>query len=382
MNKHLIALAAAALLAGCGGGSDDTTSTANTPAAAAAQMRTAMAAQAQTQVKVSAAVSPAQAAEQLLNFAESTFPNYFPVHQATGTFDPFLYRYYPQTGIYVGVVVKANMGYTMDGVYVMGGPFGDSPVYVGQLSSFITPVDPGTGGPTGPNNGCYDLALHDATGTRIVVVMQHSGISTGTQTMDWLVKGPKTFEGQSAIETDFRISGTMTTQGQTASSDFTTTSYGRATGSAEFTSYGSQTSNTSNMPGGFTSTSATKTVYTPPWVSRVFGLAVGQSTTESSTAAITTTTTLSGPGVTLPPTTTTTTTTSTMTTKFVGREQVTVPAGTYNTCKFEVTNAGVTGVTTSWVIDGKGIPVKGTTTVDSAQQTHEATSVTLNGQRL
>jgi hypothetical protein len=379
MNKHLIAIAAAAFLAGCGGGSDEATmSNASTPAAAAAHMRSAMAAQ----VRVSAAVSPAQAAEQLLNYAESTFPNFFPVHQTTGTYDPFLFRYYPQTGVYVGVVVKANMGFTLDGVYVMGGPFGNAPMYVGQLSTFITPVDPGTGGPTGPNNGCYDLALQDATGTRIVVVMQHSGISTGTQTMDWLVKGPKTFENQSAIETEFRLSGTMTTQGQTASTDFTTMSYGRATGSAEFTSYGSQTSNTNSMPGGFTSTSATKTVYTPPWVSRVFALAVGQSTTESSTSAITSTTTLSGPGVTLPPTTTTTTTTSTMTTKFVGREQVTVPAGTYNTCKFEITNAGVTGVTTSWVIDGKGIPVKGTTTIDSSQQTHEATSVTLNGQRL
>ncbi len=382
MTKHLIALAAAAFLAGCGGGSDEstTTSTANTPAAAAAQLRTAMSAQGG--VKVAAAVSPAQAAEQLLNFAETTFPNFFPSHQSTGTFDPFLFRYYPQTGIYVGVVVKANMGFTLDGVYVMGGPFGNAPVYVGQLSQFITPVDPGTGGPTGPNNGCYDLALHDATGTRIVVVMQHSGVSTGTQTMDWLVKGPKTFEGQSAIETDFRISGTMTAQGQTSSTDFTTTSYGRATGSAEVTSYGSQTSKTTSMPGGFTQTSSTKTVYTPPWVSRVFALAVGQSTTESSTSVITTTTSMSGTGVTLPPTTTTTTTTSTMTTKFVGREQVTVPAGTYNTCKFETTNAGVSGVTTSWVIDGKGIPVKGSTSGDGFQQTHEATSVTLNGQRL
>ena len=385
MTKHLIALAAAALLAGCGGGSDETattTSTASTPAAAAAQFRTALAAQGGT--KVSAAVSPEQAAEQLLNFAESTFPNFFPSHQTTATFDPFLFRYYPQTGAYVGVVVKANMGFTLDGVYVMGGPFGDTPTYVGQLSNFITPVDPGTGtgGPTGPNNGCYDLALNDATGTRIVVVMQHSGVSTGTQTMDWLVKGPKTFEGQSAIETEFRLSGTMTVQGQTATSDFTTTSYGRATGSAEFTSYGTQSSNSTSMPGGFTSTSTTKSVYTPPWVSRVFALAIGQSTTESSTSAITTTTSMSGGGVTLPPTTTTTTTTSTMTTKFVGREQVTVPAGTYNTCKFEITNAGVTGVTTTWVIDGKGIPVKGSTSVDSTLQTHEATSVTLNGQRL
>ena len=41
MNKHLIAIAAAAFLAGCGGGSDESASTStSTPAAAAAQLRT------------------------------------------------------------------------------------------------------------------------------------------------------------------------------------------------------------------------------------------------------------------------------------------------------------------------------------------------------
>ena len=384
MTKHLMALAAAAFLSGCGGGSDEatTTSTASTPAAAAAQFRAALAAQGGT--KVAAAVSPAQAAEQLLNFAEANFPSLFPTHQATGTLDPFLFRYYPQTGIYVGVVVKAGMGFTLDGVYLLGGPFGNTPFYVGQLGNFITPVDPGTGTgtPTGPNNGCYDLALNDATGTRIVVVMQHTGTSTGTQTMDWTVKGPKTFEGQSAIETTLRLSGTMTVQGETASSDFTTTNYGRATGSAEFTSYGSESSRTSAAPGGFSSTSATKMVYTPPWVSRVYALAVGQSTTETSTSVTTTTNSITAGGVTLPPTTTSATTNSTLTTKFVGREQVTVPAGTYNTCKFEVTTSGIGGVTTTWVIDGKGIPVKSTTTGSGVQETQEATSVKLNGQNL
>jgi hypothetical protein len=379
MNKHLIALAAAAFLAGCGGGSDDTT--ASTPAAAAAQMRTAMAAQAQTQVKVSAAVSPAQAAEQLLNFAESTFPNFFPVHQATGTFDPFLFRFYPQTGIYVGVVVKANMGYTMDGVYVMGGPFGDSPVYVGQLSSFITPVDPGTGGPTGPNNGCYDLALLETAGTRVDLTMQHSGDATGTVTQVWTINGAKTFEGHSTVETQIKHTGSLTTSGVTAPTDMDFKSYQKRTGDAEVTHHGAEGVVRSSF-GGFEITSTSKTVYNPLWVDNQYGLAVGQTMTQSSTATITMTN-AGIPGVPSTPTTTTSTTTQTI--KFVGREQVTVPANTYSACKFETTSSGsgASSTTTIWVIDGKGIPVKMQISVSGVvNSTQEATSVKLNGQAL
>lgn len=380
MNKHLIALAAAALVAGCGGGSDDTTSTASTPAAAAAQMRTAMAAQAQTQVKVSAAVSPAQAAEQLLNFAESTFPNFFPVHQATGTFDPFLFRFYPQTGIYVGVVVKANMGYTMDGVYVMGGPFGDSPVYVGQLSSFITPVDPGTGGPTGPNNGCYDLGLLDTAGTRVDLTYQHIGESSGTVSHVWTINGARTFEGHAATETQIVMSGSLTTAGTASTIDMETKGYAKRTGDAEVTNYGAEGVMRSSIAG-FNMTTTTKTVYNPLWVDRQYGLAVGQSLTQSSTATITSTTT-GIPGV--PATPNTTTTTTTQTTKFVGREQVTVPAKTFSACKFETTFPDVpNSVTTTWVIDGKGIPVKTQITVGGVvSSTQQATVVKLNGQAL
>jgi hypothetical protein len=381
MNKHLIALAAAAFLAGCGGGSDESVSTASTPAAAAAQLRIAMSAQAVTQVKVAAAVSPAQAAEQLLNFAESTFPNFFPVHQTTATFDPFLFRYYPQTGVYVGVVVKANMGYTLDGVYVMGGPFGDAPMYVGQLSAFITPVDPGTGGPTGPNNGCYDLAMLDTAGTRVDLTMQHTGDSTGTITQVWTINGAKTFEGHASVETQIKHTGTLTSAGVSAPTDMDIKGYQKRTGDAEVTHHGAEAVIRSSI-GGFDMTSTSKTVYNPLWVDNQYGLAVGQSVTQTSTATITSTTT-GIPG--LPATPTTTTSTTTQTVKFVGREQVTVPANTYSACKFETTFAasGVNSVTTIWVIDGKGIPVKTQISVNGVvNSTQQATSVKLNGQAL
>ena len=389
MNKHLIALAAATVfLAGCGGGSDETasTSTASTPAAAAAQFRTTLAAQAQAQggAKVAAAVSPTQAAEQLLNFAESTFPNFFPSHQATATLDPFLFRYYPQTGVYIGVVVKAGMGATLDGVYVMGGPFGNAPMYVGQLNQFITPVDPGTGGNgnvSGPNNGCYDLGLLETTGNRVDLTMQHSGDSTGTLTQVWTVNGAKTFEGHAAVELQIKQTGTLTVEGVAAPVNMDAKGYNKRTGDFEVTLYGSESTINASVSG-FNMVTTTKTVDTPPSVDRQYGLAAGQSVTQTTTYAITSTTT-GIPG--LPATPQTSTSTTTQTVKFVGRENVTVPAKTYSACKFETTfsTSGVTSTTTTWVIDGKGIPVKIQSTVNGAiTSTQEATSVQLNGQNL
>jgi hypothetical protein len=54
------------------------------------------------------------------------------------------------------VVVSEGTGFLFNGVYVMGGPFGDAPRYVGQLTSFITPTEPG---PVSQFNGNYDLRL-------------------------------------------------------------------------------------------------------------------------------------------------------------------------------------------------------------------------------
>jgi hypothetical protein len=378
MNKHLIALATAALLAGCGGGADEAAPSAApaTPAAAASQLRTTLAAQ---PIRVNA-VTPAQAADQLMNFAETTFPMYFPSHQATGTLDPFLFRYYPQTGVYLGVVVKANMGYTLNGVYVMGGPFGDAPLYVGQLTQFITPTDPGTGGPTGPNNGCYDLGLLEATGTRVDLTMLHNGDSTGTVNQVWTVNGPKTFEGVSAVETLIKMTGSLTSEGTTANVDSETKGYDKRTGDAEVTSYGMEMVIRTSLAG-FDLTMTSKSVGNPPSVDRHYGLAAGQSVTQSSTTTVTSVTT-GIPGV--PPTPNTSTSTTTETIKFVGREQVTVPAKTFNACKFETTIAGVPNeVTTMWVIDGKGIPVKiQHTTNGVVTQTQQATVVKVNGQAL
>ena len=62
-----------------------------------------------------------------------------------------------------------------------------------------------------------------------------------------------------------------------------------------------------------------------------------------------------------------------------------MPAKTFSACKFETTfsSGGVSSLTTIWVIDGKGIPVKTQVSVNGVvNSTQEATSVKLNGQAL
>jgi uncharacterized delta-60 repeat protein len=86
------------------------------------------------------AVDAATAAAQLLDYAEAQLPGYFPTREATQQFAPFAFRHYPDTGIYLGVVLADGAGYPAQGVYVMGGPFGDAPVAVGQLTDYVTPA--------------------------------------------------------------------------------------------------------------------------------------------------------------------------------------------------------------------------------------------------
>lgn len=367
-----LTLLAAALMTACGGG--DTAASSTTASLAAAPREQAQ------------AVTPEDAARQLLDFAEgSVFKSYFPNHPDTQTFGPFRFRYYPTTGVYLGVVVAADTTYGPVGaVYVMGGPFGAAPTKVGLLTDFITPVDTGGGGgggATGANNGCYDLAIADTPGTRGVVEYRYTGKTSGTGTVDWTVGGLTAFEGSSGYETVLK-----TTDALTAPEPGTTVldikSYSKRTGDAEVTNYGTVSSGAFSQ-GGFSGTLTTKSVYTPPWASRIFGLALGGTLSETSTMSTSSTFTVPGLPVSLPPTTGTST--STTVTTYAANETITVPAGTYSTCRFDMTYPGSPAgtSTTQWVLRGKGVPVRIVTkaagAVDSVQ---EATSITLNGSRL
>lgn len=119
IRSGLLSTAAAALLAACGGGEDVTGGLQSSPAADA--------------VFPLRAASAASVADQLMDFAESAYPQYFPGHQVSLDLPPYRYRHYPETGIYLGVAD--------DVVYVMGGTFGGVPRALGPVTAYITPVD-------------------------------------------------------------------------------------------------------------------------------------------------------------------------------------------------------------------------------------------------
>ncbi len=84
--------------------------------------------------------APAEMARQLMDFGERRYPHYFPDRGAAQSSAPFIYRYYPSTGAYLGVVVQGGSAYVMNGVYVLGGPFGEVLTHVGLVSDFLQPA--------------------------------------------------------------------------------------------------------------------------------------------------------------------------------------------------------------------------------------------------
>lgn len=82
----------------------------------------------------------AEAAAQLLDFGEREYADLFPGSAANQTSGPFIYRYYPTLGHYLGVAVQSDARTVLNGVYVMGAAFGDEPRFVGLLTDFIVPV--------------------------------------------------------------------------------------------------------------------------------------------------------------------------------------------------------------------------------------------------
>jgi hypothetical protein len=173
--RWLGAAVIAVVAAGCGGASQDEPA-ASGPQAAVATLR------AQSLALSAAGVSAADAANQLMDYGQRTYPQYFPTAEPTQSAAPFLYRYYPSTQIYLGVVVSANnQGYVPGGVYVMGGPFGSTPAYVGPLASYITPVcSPGANGSNFfpvPAGSKWVYSSTDATTPTVVSVLGHQAVA-------------------------------------------------------------------------------------------------------------------------------------------------------------------------------------------------------------
>ena len=318
----------------------------------------------------------------LFDWVERAFSQFFPSHRSNGQFDLYTFRYYPETGNYIAVAGSF--------VVVLGPVTDGRVVHVGMLSDFACRVYPSdcspAPGPGRANNGCFDFALFDTAGTHLVITYQRLDLAEGTETRDFTVGNVTGFEDYANARENSTIltirSGTTSAPG--FSEEIRFKSYGQRTGDAEFTGYGS-TSSESTRNG---TSVVSKSVFSPPFVNPMHSLALGESESYTNATITTTTTTTSGiPGQ--PDTTSITSRTDTLTRifKFVGRETVTVPAGTYSTCRFDVTGPGQEGSSnlgsSLWLIDGKGILVKSEIGGGAAGTRSEfASLIELNGQKI
>ena len=207
----------------------------------------------------------------------------------------------------------------------------------------------------------------------------YSGVISGNQTVDATVGALTTFEGQQAFEYLARTTGTNTIAGVTVSVDTTGKYYSRRTATAEVSVYGAVITASAAIAG-FSVPTESRVVWSPAWVDRRYGLALGGSLTH--TYAGTSTSTIGGI-LGSPPTVTRINVNNSTTTRFVSIESVTVPAGTYNACKFEeFGTATPSEITTNWLIVGRGVLVKSMANTSAGSQTINATSVRINGQTL
>jgi hypothetical protein len=176
-----------------------------------------------------------------------------------------------------------------------------------------------------------------------------------------VVGGEAVFEGNVATET-------VSTFTPPVGSPYTSRSYWKMTGPVELTEYGSVSEFVTATVQSFS-----KSVYTPPLVQSL-DMAPGETRTLSYT--IVTTSTVNGVAQT--PLTASGMTTAT----FVGFEQVTIPAGTFEACRFDQKHQGLDGPTSSyWFLVGHGVELKSSTpaSAGAGASLTELTSLLIDG---
>lgn len=357
--RTALALAAAVLLAACGGGESPRTASqtfadalASTPAPARSDRLRALGAGSGS---TSAAAGPITNA-QLFQGAEAIFPTLFPTNPPPATINDLPYQ-----GRVFQVKAYGNgnyLGVSSDGIVWGLGPYtGGALVQFNTVQSYADlvcgTINCGGGGGTGavgPLNGCTEgasVALvtgRSYTATYIDEVFV-APTSTGEWTITGVVNGPTTFENQSVVKTTNTIKGIQ----RGFAADITVLSYAQA---SQFDLTRTVGADTSFSVQGFNTTN--RVVWTAPAsLNNEFSLAVGGTLTKTETA--TSSTVIPGlpniPGNGTPSTTTTTWT-------YEANDSVSVPAGSFTTCRYRQTSPGTPGWTTHWFITGQGIAAK------------------------
>lgn len=114
--------------------------------------------------------------EKMLNWAEKTFPQFFPSHQATQNIGPWLFRYYPESTIYAGVNKNEN------NVYVLGGPWGNTPTLIDALPNLISQIE--------SSGGTGDIAACDTSNVPTGFTYSQSGNVVSVTTNGRCISAP------------------------------------------------------------------------------------------------------------------------------------------------------------------------------------------------
>jgi hypothetical protein len=183
------------------------------------------------------------------------------------------------------------------------------------------------------------------------------------------------FEGHRATETLSTTSMDMTAlpSGVTTRQTGRKRVYQRRSGERELTEYGQRSDDTLLQADGTSVRSEQRMVFVPPFVNRAPGMAVGETLPYTTSFTIH----LSNDGRAMAPIPST----QSLNTRFVGIERVTVPAGTFETCRFEVFERPGAPVSTYWQLVGHGLWVRSAMPAEEGTggSVREATLVRING---
>jgi hypothetical protein len=186
----------------------------------------------------------------------------------------------------------------------------------------------------------------------------YSGAAAGGVSNVGTVTRLATFEGQTdATEVDSDMSEDFQLTGQAAVRQITNTlGYVRQTADADVL-YGSVVTFASGADQG----TVVRTVFTPPLLDRRFTLAAGQRTTTTTTGTATATLPSGRQEINQ--------LSQTVTVTFTGKEQITVPAGTFDSCRFEINLTGTAQPSVIWYQVGTGVALKSTTAIGANSST-------------
>lgn len=283
-------------------------------------------------------------ATELMDWAERSYPQFFPGPQANQSLAPYVFRHYPATGNYVGVAGSA--------VYLLGpvAGGGGAPVQVGVLSDFACQVHPTSCASTVPTgaNDCVDLTLslvtqYEARRRQVAGPVSFDVVES---------RGPLqqvSYRGRSLLSWQLRHESTGPGAGDRSTTDDWW--YFERSGARSFAHHG-QIQEQLSVTGGVTRRSRTEYVWNPAWMNHEAALSPGQDYTET----VQSMTTQTVDGVTTGPTPGT----DRYRTLFVGYETLqTAGAGSFPACRFEQSSPDSPGfVSVVWVWRGYGLELE------------------------